>query len=139
MVEHAVVAGGLSSSSIGKLDPNSSAENGLPRTIEPIKTKPLQSYLDQEFIERLGFEKHVFESGSFTFFNVEDGEETKQNDDKLMTMAQKREAILTATGRNVKPREGIALNHDSDHESDEDINTAHEHHNVSQKSQNGKF
>jgi len=42
------------------------ADAPLPLCIPEMKTNPMQSYLNQDVIDRLGFENEVFESGSFT-------------------------------------------------------------------------
>ena len=42
----------------------------MPLTVEPMKTFPLQHYLDEEMVNRLGFQNEVFQSGSFQVFSA---------------------------------------------------------------------
>ena len=44
----------------------------MPLCVEPMKTFPLQHYLDEEMVNRLGFQNEVFQSGSFQVFNAAD-------------------------------------------------------------------
>ena len=39
---------------------NANADCALPLTMEPMKTFPMQHYLDEELVNRLGFQNEVF-------------------------------------------------------------------------------
>lgn len=45
----------------------------MPLCVEAMKTFPMQHYLEEELVKRLGFENEVFQSGSFQVPNEDDG------------------------------------------------------------------
>ena len=64
---------------------NANADCALPMTVDPMKTFPMQHYLDEELVNRLGFENEVFQSGSFQVFNSDGSYATQEEEEESKT------------------------------------------------------
>ena len=51
-----------------------------------MKTNPMQHYLEDEMVQRLGFDEDIFVSGSFNLLNTASDSTNKPEEEKKLTI-----------------------------------------------------